>query len=106
MVGVFGGLMALFGAVASIFIGGVGAFAGVDDAGSQASRGFGAAVMALAGIGGALVARVRLRTGASIMVVSSVLGLLLALLFYAAGAVLMLAAAAMAWLPEPDSKAG
>jgi amino acid transporter len=107
MVGVFGGLMALFGSVVAMFTGSVGALAGVDEAGSQTARGFGALVVSFVGIGGALTARARLRLGGAILGIAALLGLALILLFYVVGAVLMLAAAGMAlrWRENDTQKA-
>ncbi|MDA1036568.1 MAG: hypothetical protein O3B65_06785 [Chloroflexi bacterium] len=104
LVGTFGAFMALFGALVAMFTGGVGVVSGVDEGGSYAGRALGAALFAVVGLVGAVVARTHLRAGASALVVSSVLGVLLVWWFYLVGAILMLVAAGIAfWLrAEPE----
>ena len=94
--GGFGAGLALFGAVVSLFFGGMGATVGVGEGGAQALRSFGAIGMAILAVVGAITARSRLRTGAAMMVASAVAGLWLTPWAYLPGAVLLGAAAVMA----------
>ena len=102
LVGVFGGLLALFGSIVAMATGGVGMIAGADEAGSHAARSLAAIVASAVGVAGALAARRRLRFGAIVMIGSTAAGLALVTLFYATGAVLLLVASWMALRARPD----
>ena len=98
MLGGFGAILALFGAIVVAFTGGVGVVWGVNDASSYAGRGMGAAVFAVVGLTGAVVALSHIRVGASLLIASSILGLLVVWWFYLVGAILMFSAAGIAFL--------
>ena len=107
LVGTFGAVMALFGAFMAMFTGVVGVDSGADEAGSYAGRGFGAALVAIVGFVGAIIARTHLRVGAWMLVLSSVLGVLLVWWFYIVGAILMLASAGIAfWVRVEPNESG
>lgn len=105
LIGGFGAVMALVGALLAMFAGGVGLTAGVDEAGGTIERGALALLAASVGVVGTVVVRFRLRTGGALFILSAVAGLAAALLFYAVGAVLLVAAGTMAFWNSRERRA-
>jgi hypothetical protein len=102
MVGVFGAVMALFGSVVAMMVGGTGAFGSSDGAGELTGSGLISLLAVVVGFIGALVGRSRLAVGATLMLASSAAGLVLITWYYVAGAILFSAAAYLALRAGPD----
>jgi len=95
MVGIFGGIMALFGSVVAMMTGGVGVISGAETASSYVLNGFGGTAMAVVGFVGAIVVRSRAWRGVTIMGVSALVGLAIVTWYYLMGALLFFIAILM-----------
>jgi len=89
ILGIIGGIFGLLGAVAALFIGGVGSAINMPNATTITGLGFLAIIASIMGLVGAALVNSRTKIAGALMVTSAVLGLIAISAFYLLGTILL-----------------
>lgn len=98
IIGIFGSMAGFIGGILALFLGGVGAAFGAEDAGTVVGGSVAAIGLSILGLVGAALSIAKPRTAATLMIISAIGGLIAIFVAYILATILLVIAALFAFL--------